>query len=162
MRVYILTMSDKGYVGEREDKSGEVLKDIVRSRKWEIAGYEILPDEKEMVSKKLCEICDNEKADLILTTGGTGLSPRDVTPDATLEVIEKRLTGFEIAMMIEGLKKTPMAAISRAVVGTRKKTMIINLPGSPKAVLENLNAVIEAIPHAIEKLQGDSGDCAQI
>jgi len=162
MRVYILTLSDKGYAGEREDKSGELLKDIVKSKDWQIIGYEILPDEKELISKKLAELCDQEKADLILTTGGTGVSPRDVTPDATIPIIEKRLTGFEIAMMIEGLKSTPMAAISRAVVGTRKKTLIINLPGNPKAVFENLSAVIKAIPHTIKKLQGDTRDCGNL
>jgi len=162
MRVYILTLSDKGYAGEREDKSGELLKDIVKSKDWQIIGYEILPDEKDLISKKLAELCDQEKADLILTTGGTGVSPRDVTPDATIPIIEKRLTGFEIAMMIEGLKSTPMAAISRAVVGTRKKTLIINLPGNPKAAFENLSAIIKAIPHAIEKLQGDTRDCGNL
>ncbi|MCD6546116.1 MAG: MogA/MoaB family molybdenum cofactor biosynthesis protein [Thermotogae bacterium] len=162
MRVYILTLSDKGYAGEREDKSGELLKDIVKSKDWQIIGYEILPDEKELISKKLVELCDQEKADLILTTGGTGVSPRDVTPDATIPIIEKRLTGFEIAMMIEGLKSTPMAAISRAVVGTRKKTLIINLPGNPKAAFENLSAIVKAIPHAIEKLQGDTRDCGNL
>jgi len=162
MRVYILTLSDKGYAGEREDKSGELLKDIVKSKDWQIIGYEILPDEKELISKKLVELCDQEKADLILTTGGTGVSPRDVTPDATIPIIEKRLTGFEIAMMIEGLKSTPMAAISRAVVGTRKKTLIINLPGNPKAAFENLSAIMKAIPHAIEKLQGDTRDCGNL
>jgi len=162
MRVYILTLSDKGYAGEREDKSGELLKDIVKSKDWQIIGYEILPDEKELISKKLAELCDQEKADLILTTGGTGVSPRDVTPDATIPIIEKRLTGFEIAMMIEGLKSTPMAAISRAVVGTRKKTLIINLPGNPKAAFENLSAIMKAIPHAIEKLQGDTRDCGNL
>ena len=162
MRVYILTLSDKGYAGEREDKSGELLKDIVKSKDWQIIGYEILPDEKDLISKKLAELCDQEKADLILTTGGTGVSPRDVTPDATIPIIEKRLTGFEIAMMIEGLKSTPMAAISRAVVGTRKKTLIINLPGNPKAAFENLSAIMKAIPHAIEKLQGDTRDCGNL
>ena len=162
MRVYILTLSDKGYAGEREDKSGELLKDIVKSKDWQIIGYEILPDEKDLISKKLAELCDQEKADLILTTGGTGVSPRDVTPDATIPIIEKRLTGFEIAMMIEGLKSTPMAAISRAVVGTRKKTLIINLPGNPKAAFENLSAIVKAIPHAIEKLQGDTRDCGNL
>jgi len=160
MRVYIITLSDKGFKGEREDKSGALLKDIVESKNWKVVGYEVLPDEIELISKKLADICDLEIADLILTTGGTGISPRDVTPDATLSIIEKRIQGFEIAMMIESLKKTPMAAISRAIVGTRKNTLIINLPGSPRAAFENLSAVIQAIPHAIEKLQGDTRDCA--
>lgn len=160
MKVYIITLSDRGSRGEREDKSGTLLRDIVESKGWKVVGYEVLPDESEQISEKLANICDQEIADLILTTGGTGLSPRDVTPDATLSIIEKRVQGFEMAMMVEGLKKTPMAAISRAVVGTRRKTLIINLPGSPKAVSENLNAVIKAIPHAVEKLQGDTKDCA--
>lgn len=154
-------MSDKGYRGEREDKSGQVIKEMIIGLPSDVVSYEVIPDEREIIKKKLTHLSDIIKADIIITTGGTGLSPRDVTPDATLEVIEKEVPGMAEAMRAESLKKTPNAMISRAVVGIRGETLIVNLPGSPKAVRENLSVILPAIPHAIEKLKGDQGECAE-
>ncbi|QTA38360.1 MogA/MoaB family molybdenum cofactor biosynthesis protein [Thermosipho ferrireducens] len=161
MRVYIITLSDKGYEGNRRDKSGERLKELCSNHGWEIVGYRILPDDKVMIEQTLMKITDDNLADIIFTTGGTGVSPRDVTPEATLAVIEKRLHGIEIAMMVESLKKTPRAIISRAVAGIRKETVIINFPGSVKAVEENFKAIEQAIEHLVEKLQGNDEDCGR-
>jgi len=161
IRAAILTMSDKGSRGEREDKSGQVIREIIEGLPAEIISYEVIPDEKEIIKKKLTHLSDIIKADIIITTGGTGLSPRDVTPDATLEVIDKEVPGMAEAMRGESLKKTANAMISRAVVGVRGETLIINLPGSPKAVRENLSVILPAIPHAIEKLKGDQRECAE-
>ncbi|MBI4684733.1 MAG: MogA/MoaB family molybdenum cofactor biosynthesis protein [Nitrospirae bacterium] len=157
--VAILTLSDKGSKGEREDISGSVIKDALKGIDAVIQYYDILPDEKDLIKKKLLEYSD--KVDLILTTGGTGLSPRDVTPEATLEVIEKEIPGIAEAMRSEGLKKTRRSMLSRAVAGIRGRTLIINLPGSPKAVKENLGVIIDVIPHAIEKTRGDLSECGR-
>ena len=161
IRAAILTMSDKGYRGEREDKSGQVIKEMIISLPSDVVSYEVIPDEKEIIRERLIHLSDIVKADIIITTGGTGLSPRDVTPDATLEVIDKEVPGMAEAMRAESLKKTANAMISRAVVGVRGETLIINLPGSPKAVRENLSVILPAIPHAIEKLKGDQRECAE-
>lgn len=162
IRAAILTMSDKGSRGEREDKSGQVIKEMIISLPSDVISYEVIPDEKEIIKKKLTHLSDIIKADIIITTGGTGLSPRDVTPDATLEVIGKEVPGMAEAMRAESLKKTPNAMISRAVVGVRGETLIINLPGSPKAVRENLSVILPAIPHAVEKLKGDQSECGEL
>ncbi|MDO9289807.1 MAG: MogA/MoaB family molybdenum cofactor biosynthesis protein [Thermodesulfovibrionales bacterium] len=156
--VAVLTLSDKGSKGEREDLSGAAIADILKSIDAVVAHYEILPDEKALIKGKLIEY--SNKVDLILTTGGTGLSPRDVTPEATLEVIDREVPGIAEAMRVEGLKKTKRAMLSRAVAGVRGKTLIINLPGSPKAVKENLDVIMDVIPHAIEKIKGDTKECA--
>ncbi|SHF25020.1 molybdopterin adenylyltransferase [Marinitoga hydrogenitolerans DSM 16785] len=161
MKYFILTLSDKGSKGEREDLSGKVIKEIMTSINSKLVGYEILPDEEELITKKLKELIKKEGIDLILTTGGTGLTPRDVTPEATLKVIEKRIYGMEIAMIVEALKHTPHGMLSRAIVGIANETLIINLPGSPKAVKENLNVLLPAIPHAIDKIKNLGGDCAR-
>lgn len=157
IKIGILTMSDKGSRGERLDESGQVIKDMVKDL-GEVVLYEIIPDEKELIKKRLIEF--SERVDLLLTTGGTGLSPRDVTPEATLEVIEREIPGIPEAMRYEGLKKTPHAMLSRAVAGVRKDCLIINLPGSPKAVREALEVLLPAISHAVEKIKGDAGECA--
>jgi molybdopterin adenylyltransferase len=157
--VAVLTLSDKGSKGERADTSGPLIHDMLRSINAEVKFYDILPDEKELIKKKLIEY--SEKVDLILTTGGTGLSPRDVTPEATLEVIDRQVAGIAEAMRSEGLKKTSRAMLSRAVAGVRGISLIINLPGSPKAVKENLQVILEVIPHAIEKIKGDPSECAR-
>ena len=157
IRIGILTMSDKASRGERIDESGTLIKELI-SELGDVVVYEIIPDEKELIKKKLIEY--SEKVDLILTTGGTGLSPRDVTPEATTEVIDRLIPGIGEAMRYEGLKKTPRAMLSRAVAGVKGKTLIINLPGSPRAVRENLEVILSVIPHAIEKIQGDPSECA--
>jgi len=159
--VAILTISDRGSKGEREDSSGPLIRDMVKDLPAEVIHYEIIPDEKEQIVTALKRCVDGLKADLILTTGGTGLSPRDVTPDATLEVIEKEIPGFSEAMRAESLKKTPHAMISRAVCGIRGSSLIINLPGSPKSVKENLTVLLPTLPHALSKLKGDLSECAQ-
>jgi molybdenum cofactor synthesis domain-containing protein len=124
--------------------------------------YAILPDDRKLIEEQLIYYADHIGVDVIATTGGTGVGPRDVTPDATRAVIDKEIPGMGEAMRRAGLEKTPLAMISRAVVGCRGKTLIINLPGSPKAVRENLEAILQAIPHVIEKLQGDPTDCAVV
>jgi len=156
----ILTISDKGSRGERIDESGKVLKGILAALDARVLKYEVVPDEREVISAKLAEWVDREGIELILTTGGTGLTPRDVTPEATLAVIDKEVPGFAEAMRAVSLKKTPMAVLSRAVSGIRKRSLIINLPGSPKAVRECMEVVSPALNHAIETLRGVSGDCA--
>ena len=156
--VAVLTLSDKGSKGEREDVSGPMIREMLKGIDAEVKYYEILPDEKELIKEKLIEY--GKLVDLILTTGGTGLGPRDVTPEATIEVIERQIPGIAEAMRIEGLKKTRRAMLSRAVSGVRGKTLIINLPGSPKAVKENLEIILGVLPHAVEKINGDTSECA--
>ena len=160
-KVAILTISDRGAKGEREDTSGPLIQEMVRNLPGEVVHYEIIPDEKEKIAEALKKSADRLKADLILTTGGTGLSPRDVTPDATLAVIDKEVPGFSEAMRAESLKKTPHAMISRAITGIRGSSLIVNLPGSPKSVRENLSVILPALPHALSKLKGDPSECAQ-
>ncbi len=156
----IITLSDKGSRGERKDRSGSLLKELVEKDIAVVEYYEIIPDEKELIIQQLLRFCEKDKVDLILTTGGTGVSPRDVTPDATKVIIEKEIPGFGELMRIESLKKTPHAILSRATAGVRGETLIINLPGSPKAVKECFNAIKGAIPHAIEKIKGSDTECA--
>ncbi len=158
--VGIITISDKGAAGTREDLSGPEIKNIIVSLPAEVKEYEIVPDSKDLIANKLKEWTDNKGIDLIITTGGTGVSPRDVTPEATREVIEKEIPGMSEVMRMESLKKTPHAMISRAVVGIRHHSLIVNLPGSPKAVKENLQAILPALPHTLSKLKGDETDCA--
>lgn len=156
--VAVLTLSDKGSKGEREDTSGPLIGEMLKGMDARVTYYEVLPDEKEVIKEKLREY--SLKADLILTTGGTGLSPRDVTPDATLEVIEREIPGIAEIMRAEGMKKTSRSMLSRAVAGIRGEALIINLPGSPRAVRENLGAILDVIPHAIEKIKGGTKECA--
>jgi len=155
----ILIASDKGARGERQDESGQVIRDCLSSLGIRWTRYEVIPDERQAISDKLMEWTE-EGLDIILTSGGTGLSPRDVTPEATLAVVDRTVPGFAEVMRAESLKKTPHAMLSRAVAGTRKNTLIINLPGSPKAVAECLEAVSPALPHAIETLRGEAAECA--
>lgn len=158
-RLVCITLSDKGARGEREDISGRFLTWYATRLGAEILFSTIIPDEKGQIKKALLKGIE-EKADLILTTGGTGLAPRDVTPDATLEVIDREVPGFAEAMRLESLKKTPHAMVSRAVSGIAGRTLIINLPGSPKAVAECMEVIFPALKHAIEKLRGDPTECA--
>ncbi|ADI01355.1 MAG TPA: MogA/MoaB family molybdenum cofactor biosynthesis protein [Syntrophothermus lipocalidus] len=157
----ILVLSDKGAKGEREDKSGQVIKEMISSIGAEVVAYEVLPDEKELIVNKLIAWCDQLGLDIILTSGGTGLSPRDVTPEATAEVVERTIPGIGEAMRAYGLQKTPRAMLSRGISGIRKKTLIINLPGSVKGARESLEAVIPALDHALETLQGRANECGQ-
>jgi molybdenum cofactor synthesis domain-containing protein len=159
IKIAILTLSDKGSKGERKDTSGPTIEKMIKKIGAEVSSYEIIPDEKTLIKKRLLSLCN--KVDLILTTGGTGLSPRDVTPDATKEVIRQEIPGIAEVMRYEGLKKTPFSMLSRAVAGIRGKTLIINLPGSPAAVKENLSVILDCIPHAIEKIQGSTEECAR-
>lgn len=159
IKAAILTMSDKGSKGEREDKSGAIIRKMLAKIDVTVTDYEIIPDEKDLIIKKLFEFA--EKADLIVTTGGTGVGPRDVTPEATRAVIEKDLPGFAEAMRMEGLKHTPRAMGSRAIAGIYKQTLIINLPGSPKGVAENLSVVLPVIPHTVDIIRGAAVECAK-
>jgi len=156
--VAILTLSDKGSAGEREDLAGPLIREMIAGIGATVELYEVIPDEKGLIIEKL--ITFSNKVDLVLTTGGTGLSPRDVTPEATREVIDKEIPGIAEVMRSAGMEKTKRAMLSRAVAGVRGNTLIINLPGSPKAVREGLEAIMDVIPHAVEKIKGSTEDCA--
>jgi molybdopterin adenylyltransferase len=157
--VAVLTMSDKASKGERQDLSGPLIGEMLKEIGAEVKYYEILSDEKELIKEKLTKYIN--EVDLVLTTGGTGLSPRDVTPEATLEVIDREVPGIAEVMRAEGLKKTNRSMLSRAVAGVKGRSLIINLPGSPKAVEENLAVILNVIPHAIEKIKGEPTECAR-
>ena len=159
LTVGVLTISDKGARGDRQDKSGAVIREILPSIAARTVNYDVIPDEKEPIAAKLVKWADEDDLDIIITTGGTGLTPRDVTPEATLAVVDRIVPGFAEAMRAESLKKTPHAMLSRAVVGTRGKCLIINLPGSPNAVRECLEVILPALPHAVETLKGQSDEC---
>ena len=160
MKAAILTLSDKGARGERADASGPALEKWLDERGVRTLHTELIPDDEETIVVKLMGWADSRAFDLILTTGGTGVSPRDVTPDATLRVIDRLIPGFGEVMRACSLKKTPHAMISRAIAGIRGDTLIINLPGSPRGAVENLDAVWAAVPHAVAKIKGDQSDCA--
>ncbi len=153
--VGILTISDKGSRGEREDRSGPVIRGIMEQAGASVAETAIVPDERDAIAGKLVAWADGGGMDLILTTGGTGLAKRDVTPEATLSVIDRAVPGIAEAMRAVSLTKTPMAVLSRAVSGLRGDCLIVNLPGSPKAVTECLEAVLPALPHAVEIIRGE-------
>jgi len=160
MKAGVLTLSDRSSRGERDDLSGPALSRWLAERGVETVRREIIPDEMELIMDRLVYWSDSGEFDLILTTGGTGVSPRDVTPDATMRVSERIIPGFGERMRLKSLEKTPMATLSRAVAGVRGQTLIINLPGSPKGAIENLEAVWAAVSHAVAKIQGDPGECA--
>jgi len=158
-RAVVITVSDRGSRGERPDGSGPAVEEILREMGMDIIGRRIIPDEREMIRRTLLMWCDSG-VDLIVTTGGTGVSPRDVTPDATLDVIDREIPGMAEAMRRQSAAITPHAMISRAMAGIRGRTLIINLPGSPKGARENLAVLRPALPHAIEKIKGDESECA--
>lgn len=160
MNVAILTLSDKGSRGERADASGPALVAWLAERGAETVRTAVIPDEAAQIGATLRDWADGGTVDLILTTGGTGVSPRDVTPEATLAILDRVIPGFGEAMRLHSMAKTPHAMISRAVAGIRGTTLIINLPGSPRGAVENLEAVWPAVPHAVAKIQGDPGECA--
>jgi molybdopterin adenylyltransferase len=154
----VITVSDKGSRGEREDKSGMEVINLLKGIGADIVQTAIIPDEVDQIKKTLVEYADIRNLDLIITTGGTGVSPRDLTPDATLAVIDKEVPGMAEAMRRESAAITPHAMISRAVAGIRGRSLIINLPGSPKGVRENLAVILPALKHAVKKIKGDSAE----
>lgn len=160
-RTAIITSSDTGYRGEREDLSGPAVKEIMEAHGYQVVSMEILPDDRGMLSKRMAEIADENQAELILTTGGTGFSPRDVMPEATEDIMERRVPGIPEAMRAYSMTITKRAMLSRATAGIRKQTLIINLPGSPKAVKESLEYIADALGHGIEILTGEASNCAR-
>jgi molybdenum cofactor synthesis domain-containing protein len=160
-KIGIIVVSDKGYSGERTDKSGKVIHDTFTGDDFEIAEYKIVPDEREIISESLCNLADQLGIDLIFTSGGTGMSPRDITPEATLDVIDRLVPGIPEAMRQKSLEITSRAMLSRAVAGIRDRTLIINLPGSPKAVKECLDVISPVLLHGMEILKGQTGECAR-
>jgi molybdenum cofactor synthesis domain-containing protein len=155
LNIGILTISDKGWRGQRYDESGQTIRDSLSVLDSSVVKYEVVPDEADVIAGKLTEWADEGGIDIILTTGGTGLGRRDVTPEATLSVVDKVVPGFTELMRAETFKATPYAMLSRAVAGVRRKCLIINLPGSPKAVQECLRVVLPVIPHATEIIKGE-------
>ena len=155
LRCGILTLSDRAARGERPDESGPALVALLQAKGWSVTRQALLPDEELAIREILISWADSNEMDLILTTGGTGFSPRDMTPEATRAVIERETPGLAEAMRAASLKITPHAMLSRIVTGIRKRTLIINLPGSPKGALENLQVVIPVLPHAVQLLQED-------
>lgn len=161
-RVAVVTMSDKGSLGQRVDESGPIIAEIMEE--WGLASVEnviIIPDDFDKIKETLISLSDDMKVDLILTTGGTGLSPRDVTPEATMAVADRNVPGIAEYMRVKSFEITPKAMLSRAVSVMRGKTLIINLPGSPKAVRENLEFILPALDHGLEIMTGRSGECGK-
>lgn len=156
IRVAVLTISDSCSAGERTDASGPAVAGVCEERGWQVAQREILPDEPERIRQRLAELADRDLADLILTTGGTGIAPRDSTPEATRAAIEKELPGLAELMRSEGLRHTRRAVLSRAVAGTRGRCLIVNLPGSPRGAVQSLNAILDLVPHIVELLRGET------
>lgn len=159
-RVGIITASDKGYTGEREDLSGQVISDRVGELGYQLIKYVVLPDDQEQLAQEMIHMADELKLDLILTTGGTGFSKRDVTPESTIAVCDRMANGIAEAIRAYSLAITPRAMLSRAVAGIRKETLIINMPGSPKAVKESMDYMMDSIHHGLEILTGKTSDCA--
>lgn len=161
-RVAVLTVSDMGYAGKREDRSGEIVKSILEQKLgFKEVHREILPDEQPAIEALLARWADEEGYDLILTSGGTGISPRDVTPQATLNVVRYEVPGIAELMRMASFQKTPMAALSRAVAGVRGRTLIVNLPGSPKGAQECLEALLPVLPHALEQIAANAGHSSE-
>jgi len=157
----IITVSDKGSRGEREDRSGPEIRKILSELPFvQVVAQDTVPDDETSIRHKITEYTDTKKIALVITTGGTGVSPRDVTPEATLSVLHREIPGMAEAMRRASAEKTPHAMISRAVVGTRGESLIINLPGSPRAARENLEVLLPALLHTLKKIQGDPTDCA--
>lgn len=161
IRTAILTVSDKGSMGERVDTTSNAIKEVLDSSLYKVEYIKIVPDEIEDIKLELIKICDELKMDLVLTNGGTGFSKRDVTPEATIAVIEKNVPGIPETMRAKSLEITPKAMLSRGVAGIRKGALIINLPGSPKGAVENLNVILPALKHGIEILKGEVSECAR-
>lgn len=158
----VVTMSDKGARGEREDTSGAYLKETLVDEGYSLASYQVIPDNREIIISTLVDIVDNKGIDLIVTTGGTGVSPTDVTPEAMDDVLEKEIPGMAEAMRSASLEKTSRAMLSRGRVGIRKDSLIVNLPGSLKASRENLEVILPVLIHALEKIKGETSDCGVV
>ena len=155
IRFGILTLSDRSATGERADASGPALADLIRAQGWSVTKQAILPDDESAIRATLTEWADSGTVDVILTSGGTGFAPRDITPEATRAIIEREAPGLVETMRAESLKKTPHAMLSRAIAGIRKRTLIVNLPGSPKGAVENLQTILPVLPHAVQLLTDD-------
>jgi molybdopterin adenylyltransferase len=161
IKTAIITISDKGSRGERVDGTGPAIKELIEGKGYSVEYYNMIPDEIDIIEHELRALCDKGTVNLILTNGGTGFAKRDVTPEATIRVIEKFVPGIGEAMRMKSLAITPKAMLSRAVAGIRKNTLIVNLPGSPKGAVENLSFIIEALQHGIDILIGDAKECAR-
>jgi len=153
----ILVLSDLAAQGQREDRSGPAVRDVLEKHGWRVTALELLPDEFDQICVRLKDWTESEDCDAVFTSGGTGLGPRDVTPEATRSVIETEVPGLGELMRAEGTKSTPLAVLSRAVAGVRKRKLIVNLPGSPRGARESLESIIEVLPHAIDQIQGRTG-----
>jgi len=154
LRAKILVLSDAASRGERADLSGPAVRDVLEARGWSVAPLEILPDDQETIRQRLVTLTDADDCDAVVTSGGTGVAPRDLTPEATRAVIEKEIPGLAELMRVEGVKKTRRAALSRGVVGVRKSKLIVNLPGSPRGARESLESIVDLLSHVVDLIQG--------
>lgn len=159
LKIGILTASDRSFHGEREDRSGLLLKGLAEEISGEVAAYRLVPDEKKEIREALVDMVESLQCDLILTTGGTGLAPRDVTPEATREIIEREVPGIAEAVRAAGMRAKPAAMLSRGIAGVKGKCLIINLPGNPKAVEESFQVLRPVLKHAVELIRGEVSDC---
>jgi molybdopterin adenylyltransferase len=161
IRAAVLTISDSVHAGVRQDVSGPAVAQRLEQLGWTVAAREAIPDDAESISRRLATLADGNDVSAIFTTGGTGIAPRDVTPEATRAVIDREIPGLAESMRIEGRAATPMAALSRAVAGARGKVLIVNLPGSPRGAVESLNAIVGVVPHALDLLRGNTEHAPQ-
>lgn len=157
----VITASDKGSKGEREDISGSIINEMLKKKGYEVVKCSVLPDDRQLLATEIISMCDELKVNLVITTGGTGFSPRDITPEATKDVLEREVPGICEAIRAHSITITKRAMLSRGISGIRKNTLIVNLPGSPKAVKESLDYIIDTIEHGLEILTGQTGECGR-